>query len=275
MSDPSPAALTKHDLYERCVQSPRHISPFIDAIYGEPCRVLGEDFAGTAALSHDWVGRGEDRFAIATDLDADALSYHGEHDRINRLVADVMTIESPCDALYVGNFSIGYWHTRSELVAYLKHALARLRTSRERERPASPSPVFICDTYGGETAYQLSDVHRDHWIDEGPHKGKRVRYTWEQREADPLTGMVTNACHFRVDQGGVIELELEDAFVYRWRLWSVPELRDAMLEAGFAAVNVYDKTPGAIDEEGTYYITPLEDPAELDETFIVYVAARF
>jgi hypothetical protein len=26
---------------------------------------------------------------------------------------------------------------------------------------------------------------------------------------------------------------VEDAFVYRWRLWSAPELRDAMAEAGF------------------------------------------
>lgn len=44
--------------------------------------------------------------------------------------------------------------------------------------------------------------------------------------------------HFRVERDGVIVASIEDAFVYRWRLWSVPELREAMLEAGFASTEV-------------------------------------
>ena len=38
--------------------------------------------------------------------------------------------------------------------------------------------------------------------------------------------------HFRVERDGCIIQEETDAFVYRWRLWSVPELRDAMREGG-------------------------------------------
>ncbi len=105
--------------------------------------------------------------------------------------------------------------------------------------------------------------------------GRLCRYTWEQRDADPLTGMVTDVIHFRIEHAGNIIEEYDDAFVYRWRLWSVPELRDAMLEAGFKQVQVYAKLADAVDDEGYAYITPVDDPQdELEESFIVLVAAR-
>lgn len=260
--------LTRHDLYERCVQSPRDMVAMLRAVHGGEPRALGEDFAGTAALSMAWVEMidqgGDEARAIAVDLDAEALGYHGKHPRIERVVADVRTVDAACDVVFVGNFSIGFWHTRGELVGYLRHVRQRL----------GPGGVFECDTYGGESAFLTGHVHRDHVIADGPHAGSRVRYTWEQREADPLTGMVTDVCHFRVDRAGVIELELRDAFVYRWRLWSVPELRDAMVEAGFGRVEVYDKTPDAVDESGRAYLVPMGSGDVVDASFIVYVAAR-
>lgn len=264
--------LTKHDLYEICVQSPEHLVPFLRAVHGGEPRVLGEDFAGTAALSRLWAESDPRAHAIAVDLDADALRYHAEHDRVSRRVENVIDVDDHADVIFVGNFSIGYWHTRAELVAYLGHVRGRL---------SSPG-VFVCDTYGGESAFLLGDVHRDHWIPPrknsddrfGEHAGKRVRYTWEQRHADPLTGMVTDVLHFRVESGGTIEQEIFDAFTYEWRLWSVPELRDAMLEAGFASTDVYAKTGDAIDEDGKVYVLPVEDPEELDDSFIVLVAGR-
>ncbi|MCR9075497.1 MAG: hypothetical protein NXI07_05605, partial [bacterium] len=101
------------------------------------------------------------------------------------------------------------------------------------------------------------------------------RYTWEQHAADPTTGMVTNLIHFRVERAGVIEFELEDAFVYEWRLWSIPELRDAMEDAGFSQTKVYTKLADAVDDEGNAYVMPVEDgEEELEESFIVLVAGR-
>jgi hypothetical protein len=47
-------------------------------IHGGAARVLGEDFAGTAALSHLWVAQVEKGRAIAIDLDGEALWRHGE-----------------------------------------------------------------------------------------------------------------------------------------------------------------------------------------------------
>lgn len=264
--------INKHDLYERCVQSTTHLAPLLRAIHGGSPTTLAEDFAGTAALSHLWIEHNTDARAVATDLDAEALHHHGgpdghgERDRLTKRLADVKDADDPADIIFVGNFSIGYWHTRAELIRYLTKARERLASA------PTPSPgVFVCDTYGGESAFLIGEVHRPHPLPEG----WVCRYTWEQREADPLTGMVTNAIHFRIERAGVIEHELIDAFIYRWRLWSVPELKDAMLEAGFRETQVYAKLADAWDDEGNAYITPVEDPAEeLDDSFIVLVAGR-
>ncbi len=254
-------AYNKHDLYELCVQSPKDLVPLVRAIHGNDPTTLGEDFSGTSALSHLWAEHESDR-AIAVDLDAEALNFRGDHPRVAKHQCDVREINDPVDVLFVGNFSIGYLHTRSELVEYLTHARQRLETS---------GGVFICDTYGGETAYTLGGVHRAHPMP----GGKLCRYTWEQHDADPTTAMVTNLIHFRIERAGVIEEEIFDAFVYEWRLWSIPELRDAMTDAGFAQTQVYAKLADAVDEEGNAYITPVTDAQEeLEDSFIVLVAGR-
>jgi hypothetical protein len=130
--------------------------------------------------------------------------------------------------------------------------------------------VFVCDTYGGESAFRVGGVERRHALPDGAF----VRYTWQQRAADPLTGMVENALHFRVIRAGAVALDLTDAFVYRWRLWSVPELRDALAEAGFGSTDVYDSLPDGVDQHGDLYVRPLTDPRELGDSFIVCVAGR-
>jgi hypothetical protein len=255
------AEYNKHDLYELCVQSPKDLVPLLRAIHGDDPTVLGEDFAGTAAVSHLWTQR-EECTAIAVDNDEEVLARRGDHNRITKHLCDVRDATDPCDLLFVGNFSIGYMHTRAELVEYLTHAHKRLEAS---------GGVFVCDTYGGESAYTLGGVHRAHPMPEG----KLCRYTWEQQSADPTTGFVTNLIHFRVERAGVIEFELEDAFVYEWRLWSIPELRDAMEEAGYKETQVYTKLADALDEEGNAYVMPVEDgEEELEESYIVLVAGR-
>lgn len=251
----------KHDLYELCVQSPKDLVPLIRAIHGGDPHALGEDFSGSAALSHLWVQR-DACTAVAVDLDDKALGFRGPHVRITKHHCDVHEASDQVDVLFVGNFSIGYLHTRAELIAYLRHVRTRLEESRG---------VFICDTYGGETAYTLGAVHRAHPMP----GGKLCRYTWEQHEADPTTGMVTNLIHFRIERAGVIEEEMFDAFVYEWRLWSITELRDAMIESGFSRTDVYAKLADAVDDEGNAYVTPVEDASEeLEDSFIVLVAAR-
>lgn len=261
--------MDRFDLYELCVQSPPHLVPLLRAIHGGKPQVLGEDFCGTAALSVHWVETVEGGRAIAVDIDPEPLNRHGRADRITRHAVDVRAARDPVDILFAGNFSIGYMHTRAELLDYLRNAYARL-SGRSPLRGDDASGVFLCDTYGGEGSFLPGLVHRNHLLPDG----RRVRYTWEQRDADPLTARVVDVLHFRIERGGTIEEEHFDAFVYDWRLWSVPELRDAMAEAGFRSIEVYQKLPDAQDDEGNLYIEPVTDPDELDDSFIVLVAGR-
>ena len=256
--------LDRYDLYELCVQSPADLVPLLGAIHGGDPKTLAEDFCGTAAVSREWVATVEGGRAIAVDGDAEPLSRIASHDAIEIIHGDVVRGTEPrrhrADVAWVGNFSIGEWHSRPALLAYLRHVRSRLE----------PGGVVVCDVYGGETAFLTGSVD----LDLPAPDGRVVRYTWEQREADPTTGEVVNALHFRVLRDGAAEQELCDAFVYRWRLWGVPELRDAMGEAGFDATEVYEKVPDAGDTDGVVYAAPVRDPAELDDSFDVLVVGR-
>ena len=127
-----------HDLYELCVQNPEACIPLLNAIHGNSPTVLAEDFAGTAILSHQWVAQSDAHHAICTDLDQEALQKHGDHPRIKKQLINVNDATDQADILFVGNFSIGYHHTREELVTYLTQAHARLKAN---------NGTFLCDTY--------------------------------------------------------------------------------------------------------------------------------
>ncbi len=254
----------RYELYELCVQSPPELVELLRAIHGGRPRILGEDFCGTAALSAEWVRRVEGGRAIAVDHDDEPLGRAGLGDAIEIVHGDVVRDTSAdrhhVEVIYAGNFSIGEWHDRPALLAYLGHVHRRL----------DAGGIFACDIYGGESAYAMGSTRRDH-----PAPGGRtVRHVWEQREADPMTGRVVNALHFQVLRDGEVEQELRDAFVYHWRLWGVPELRDAMVEAGFTTTDVYRRVPDAVDGDGAAYAFPVGDPSELDESFDVLVVAR-
>jgi hypothetical protein len=250
----------RFDLYERCAQAPDRDVRLLQAIHGESPRILGEDFSGTAALSRAWVGLIESGRAVAVDRDPEPLRRASGVPRVRTLCADVRSARSRADLIAVLNFSIGELHDRADLVRYLAHARSRL----------TPRGVLICDMYGGDDAYTTGEIIEQLRLS----AGRRVEYTWEQRHADPLTGMVVNAMHFRVTQRGRPPVILRDAFIYHWRLWSVPELRDAMREAGFRQTEVYHRVEHALDERGRAHLHPLPPDGDLESAFIVLVAAR-
>lgn len=264
-----------HDLYELCVQSPGHMVSLLRAIHGGGATVLGEDFAGTGALCRAWCAAAKGNRAIAVDLDSGVLARAAAQNGVEVVVGDARSASDPArhvaDVVFAGNFSIGYMHSRADLMAYMRHAAARLR----------PGGVVVIDTYGGESSFRGGSVERVHPVAQGAYEGVpdgcRVVYTWEQREADPLTAMVTDVLHFRLERGegrarDVLQ-EWPEAFVYPWRLWSVPELRDAMREAGLARTDVYATLPDAVDGDGNAYVEPVTGE-DLEESFIVLVAGR-
>jgi len=263
---PEAGPLSRYDLYELCVQAPERTAPFLLAVHGGEARVLREDFCGSGGVCRAWAamaprppGRRAFR-SIGVDSDADPLKRLRGHKNIKAVRADVLACDLKADVISATNFPIGYWHTRPELIRYLKHTRRCLNTGG----------VFVCDTYGGATAFQTGSTVRDFWLKDGT----RIRYTWEQREADPMTGLVTDIIHFRGFREREMVLDIPDAFTYRWRLWSLTELRDAMMETGFKKVEVHAELADASDSEGRVYVRPVEDPSDLGQDWIVCVAAR-
>jgi hypothetical protein len=251
-----PAARDEHlFLYELCVQRPAAVVELIRAAHARtappghpPAHILHEDFSGSGAVSRVWVATDPLAHAVATDLDPGAIAFGSaraaESDldpaRLVWRTKDVRAPHEPAaaapDAIFVGNFSIGELHTRTDLLAYLRSVRDRLCCRG----------VFICDTYGGAAAFRTGLVHRTH---PGREPSERILYTWEQRSVDAFTARVLNALHFRIEVEGEIIAQHFDAFVYHWRLWSVPELRDALHEAGFSRTEVIEdlSPPGAAD----------------------------
>lgn len=250
-------ALDRFDLYELAVTSPLPLARFLKAVHGRRPRVLGEDFSGSGALSRAWVEIDSRNQAILVDRDREALSRTGSHPRLKKLRSDVMRANERCDILACTNFPICYWHTRPELIAYLRHARSRLNRRG----------VFIADLYGGSDAFTpgttMQKLRRP--------DGKPLWYTWEQREADPISGRVLNALHFRTPGPRGRMQAFKNAFTYDWRLWSIPELTEAMHDAGFGNIDVYDSLGDAVDQHGDLHVRPA---AELDDPFVVYIVAR-
>jgi hypothetical protein len=251
------------DLYERSVQDAERTVDLLRALHGGEPRTLGEDFCGSAALSRAWVRRVEGGSAFAVDLDPDALARAGRHPRLDARALDVRALSglelarlAPCDVVHAGNFSLGELHARAELCTWARSARARL----------APGGIATADCYGGESAWRRGGLERRRALDDG----RELRWTWEQRSADPLRGEVVNALSFRVLEAGEVVLDLPDAFVYRWRLWSAPELRDAFLEAGFREVEAHVDLAPARSAPAA-----MRDGQGLQGGFVALLAARF
>jgi hypothetical protein len=60
-------------------------------------------------------------------------------------------------------------------------------------------------------------------------------YLWEQDQYDPIGNFARFHIHFKFhDRGGI-----RKAFTYEWRLWTIPEIRELLIEAGFRHVDIY------------------------------------
>ncbi len=249
--------MDRYDLYELAATDPARTIPFLLAVHGGSPRTLREDFCGSGALARAWAASDPSRTSVAVDRDPEALAAldarlsDDARARVTQRRDDVLASTDAADLIAALNFPIGYHHTRADLLTYLRHARACLL----------PRGVLVFDTYLGRDAFTPSEVDQD--LPGG------VTYTWEQREADPLTGRVLNAMHFSVKRGPAIR----DAFTYDWRLWSVPELRDALLESGFAAVEAYSRLGDAIDGQGRLLVRQAE-PDDLEDNDVVYMVAR-
>ncbi len=255
---PAPRALTprsadRHALYEASVQRPEVMIGFIEDVaehHGLTPRVLREDFCGTANLAAHWAASGTDRRAIGIDLDAPVLDWAEQHNRaplgdagkrLHLLCDDVRNVRRRGDVLVSLNFSHFIYKRRETLRQYLRHAWRCLN------RPG----MLILDAFGGPASI-TPDIDRRNFAN--------FTYLWEQAAFNPITSEILCKIHFQFPNGSM----LRDAFVYDWRLWSLPELTELLLEAGFDDLDIYFES-----EDG--FITEL-DPGDCD-AWVAYLVA--
>ncbi|MEE8464043.1 MAG: class I SAM-dependent methyltransferase [Gammaproteobacteria bacterium] len=254
----------RHYLYEQSVQSVEHEVEFLADTYreirGSEATLLREDFCGTSNAACEWVRVDDRHRAICVDLDADVLAYGRDkhvaalspdaQQRISLVNADVLTVETePADILAAFNFSYFTFKTREQLRAYFTAA----------RRAIKDDGLFFLDIYGGSEAYQEMEEETEY---------DDFTYVWDQASYDPVTGDYRCHIHFRFADGS----EMTRAFSYEWRLWSVPEVRELLAEAGFSSSTVYWEGTDE-DGDGDGVFTPVEK-GEADEAFVSYILAQ-
>jgi hypothetical protein len=255
----------RYALYQKSVQDVAWEMEFVERVFRErrgraPLR-LREDFCGTAFAACEWVKRNARREAIGVDLDASVLEWGRQHNlaklmpsavkRLTLLEADVRTVSTPLvDLLLAFNFSYWTFKQRETLREYFRTVLRSLVTDG----------IFMLDAYGGYNAFRQMRERQDFG---------RYTYIWEQAEYEPVSGATVCHIHFAFPDGS----RLRRAFSYEWRLWTLPELREILLEAGFTAVHVYWEGLNEATGEGNGIYKPVER-GEADAAWIAYLVAE-
>lgn len=259
----------KHTLYQKAVQAPDAEIDFVDAQFrrlrGRRASRLREDFCGTALTACEWVRRRSTNTALGLDLDQKTLDWGQAHNvaKLDPAAAARLTLArrnvltpgregARMDMVLAMNFSWWVFQTRADLLRYFRS----VRESLKRDG------VFFLDIYGG---YEAQAEMEDRTRIGGKKKG--FLYRWQQELFDPVTNRTRCHIHFSLKGGKWIRR----AFTYDWRLWSIPETRDVLTDAGFKESIVYwegdDKKGG-----GNGVFRPARK-GECCASFIAYIAA--
>ncbi|ESQ15136.1 MAG: hypothetical protein N838_09625 [Thiohalocapsa sp. PB-PSB1] len=229
------AAADRYRLYERAVQCAAAEVDFFEQRFQllreRPARLLREDFCGSAAICCEWVSRHPQNQAIGVDLDPQVLNW-SRSNTLSRLPAEAAArvelrnenVLTPAtvrpDMVVAMNFSYWLFQDRAILQNYF----------RQVHRMLADDGVFFLDAYGGYDAFREIVEEREIVDEEGS-----FTYSWEQADYNPITGRMTCHIHFAFPDGS----RLARAFSYEWRLWTLPEIRELLSEAGFHPVTCY------------------------------------
>lgn len=261
----SAATADRHVLYGQSVQNVEAEIDFVDeafeAIRGRKAVTIREDFCGTANSACEWVRRRPGNRATGVDLCEETLAWAREHNlstltdeersRVTLLRRDVRDTGPEgrgADAVLAMNFSYWIFTTRAGLVEYFRSVRESL----------GKDGVFILDHYGGSDA--LTEVEEEREMD-------GFTYVWDQHRYNPITGAMLCYIHFKFKDG----TKMKRAFEYHWRHYTLPEVRDCLIDAGFAKTTVYWE--GEEDGEGDGQFAPSEE-GDADMAFISYIIAE-
>ena len=253
-----------HDLYEKAVQNVENEIEFLQSTFrslrGRTGYLFREDFCGTAAASCEWVRQGPGFRAIAVDINPKVLEW-GRKKRVARLPdeakarislveSDVLAVETPpVDLLVAFNFSYWIFDERATMLEYARRCHAALKDDG----------VLYLDLFGGPEAFEETKEKT---------KYEDFTYIWHQAKFHPVTNHLRCHIHFKFPDGS----RIQKAFTYEWRVYTAPELKDILLEAGFRQVIVYWEGEDE-DGEGNGIFTP-DEKGVADLAWIAYIVAE-
>lgn len=226
-----PKNFDKYEYYAKAVQSPDMDTEFFARAYkesrGKNATVLREDFCGTFELSRSWVKMNKYHVAYGIDLDPEPIKYGREREkeeldseqreRLKIFKKNVLAPDLPmADIIAALNFSYFIFKTRRDLKTYFENCLDSLHKDG----------IVLIDCFGGSMCYEPNE-------DETPHGS--FKYYWDQDSFDPITNEAKFYIHFK-PRG---KKKIKKVFSYDWRMWSIPELREIMEDAGFKKTHVY------------------------------------
>jgi len=255
----------RHDLYQRSVQDTEAEIDFVLATWNElrkrPAEVLREDFCGTANTACEWVRRDPEHYAIAIDLDSEVLAW-GEQNNVSALEESQQhrielihgnVLDTPAelsDIVLAMNFSYFLFRTRDELREYFTTVHEGL----------TGDGIFFLDAYGGYDAPRELEESRD---------CEGFTYIWDQASFNPIDSCMTCHIHFEFPDRS----RIDQAFTYHWRLWTLPEICEILLEAGFRHAEVYWEGTDPETEEGDGIYEPRE-VGDADAGWVCYIVAQ-
>jgi hypothetical protein len=255
----------RHVLYEASVQDTETELEFVSETFrevtGRELKRLREDFCGTANTACAWVRGGSDHEAIGVDLDGEVLAWGRKHhvaalkpeqqQRLELLQDNVLSVQTrSVDAVLAMNFSYYLFTTREALRGYFERARAAL----------VDDGVLFLDAFGGYDAHRELEERTEY---------DDFTYVWDQASFDPIHHHMTCLIHFEFPDGS----SLKNAFEYHWRLWTLPEIRELLLEAGFSSATVYWEGTDEETGEGDGIYSPSES-GDADAGWICYIVAR-
>jgi hypothetical protein len=258
---PSEPEFDKYDFYRRAVQSPDTDVEFLRNTYRElklhDPLTLREDFCGTFNICCEWVKLNNKHLAHGIDFDPEPIAYGcdqnlpeltaSQRERIEIHQENVLNPGLPhADIIAAMNFSHYIFKDRAVMKSYFHNCYATLNVGG----------IFVADCFGGSRCFEENEDSTDH---------RAFTYYWHQKSYDPVTGHAQFAIHFK-PKG---RRKRKDVFTYDWRIWSIPELREMMMETGFRKTHVYwEGTTKSGEGDGVFRAT---DIGEECQAWIAYV----
>ncbi|MEM7194123.1 MAG: class I SAM-dependent methyltransferase [Pseudomonadota bacterium] len=249
----------RYAIYQQAVQSPDLDVELIKDLYFQ-CRQrsahhLREDFCGTAAILAEWIRHGHEFSGEGFDNDPEPLEW-GKRNNFdplgmdkNRATLHLADVREPSlrhpDVRCAFNFSYWVFRTRQEMIEYFRCCYQDL----------APDGVLLLDSHGGFESLIEEESEAD--------MGDFIS-VWHQTNICPVDNTADLAIHYRFPDGS----EIHNAYQYRWRIWSLPEILEILIEAGFSSSRVFWYEE---DDEGSRYIET--DTGRNDPAWIACIAA--